>query len=552
MKKRTSKGWFARMMAAAMVLSLVPGMAFAATAPVNEPFGVGTLGSTYWRIPAMVTVDDGTVVAAADARWNHGGDAGDIDTLVSVSDDNGATWTTPEYVLTAEGDKATFMDPALATDGSTIYMVADVYPAGVAIVGGDKYPSESKAFDSNGNLLLAANGSSSYNYYLSNGQIYSSNGAVVEGYTVDGKFNLLQNGAVVSNLFYSDAAYQVVPTTFLCLTKSTDGGETWSDYTLLNVKNSGESFYGVGPGRGVVTEDGRVVFACYSHKKGTFSNTEYTSFIYSDDGGATWTRTANMSTKGSEAAVTEADGMLFAFSRTSSTDNSSLTYYVSFDDGATWSKKSNSKIDPNTSCEMSAITYSRTIDGKTAILLSCPAGKKSSGFLGMGADHGRKNGKIFVGLVNEDGSLDFSSVSATQVNGSKEFFAYSCLTELADGSVGLLYECDADSSGTDGIVYSMFTAEELFDDAVIGPGDTDSDDTGADDNTGSGEDTGSGDNTGSGEDTGSGDNTGSGEDTGSGDNTGSGDDTGSDDSETEEDTGKSAFEKWLEKLFGRG
>ena len=470
--KNNIQRWLARLMAAAMVLSLVPGMAFAATAPVNNPFGVGTLGSTYWRIPAMVTVDDGTVVAAADARWGHGSDAGDIDVLVSISKDNGATWTTPKYALTAEGDKATFMDAALATDGETIYMVADVYPAGVAIVGGDKYPSKYKAFDSNGNLLLAEKGSSSYNYYLSEGEIHAKDGTVVEGYTVDSKFNLLQNGTVVSNLFYSDAAYQVVPTTFLCMSKSTDGGETWSDYTLLNVKNSGEAFYGVGPGSGVVTDDGRVVFACYSHNKGTFSYTEHTSFIYSDDGGKTWSRTKNMSSQGSEAALTEADGKLYAFSRTSNSDEDTLTYYVSTDNGTKWSEVTNSDVNPNTSCQMNAITYSKTINGKTAILLSCPAGKKSL----IGSDNGRKNGKIFVGLVNEDGTLDFRSIASTEINGSNDFFAYSCLTELKDGSVGILYECDA--SGTDGIVYRTYTAAELFDDAAIGGGETGGDNIG--------------------------------------------------------------------------
>ena len=49
-------------------------------------------GSAQFRIPAVVTMDDGTVVAAADARWNTHADGCGLDTMVSVSEDNGATW----------------------------------------------------------------------------------------------------------------------------------------------------------------------------------------------------------------------------------------------------------------------------------------------------------------------------------------------------------------------------------------------------------------------------------------------------------------------------
>lgn len=58
----------------------------------GQPFAAGTGGSAKFRIPAMVTLDDGTVVAATDARWNTTGDGGGLDTIVSRSTDNGATW----------------------------------------------------------------------------------------------------------------------------------------------------------------------------------------------------------------------------------------------------------------------------------------------------------------------------------------------------------------------------------------------------------------------------------------------------------------------------
>ena len=46
---------------------------------LGEPFASGTGGSENFRIPAMVTLADGTLVAACDARWNHTGDGGGLD-----------------------------------------------------------------------------------------------------------------------------------------------------------------------------------------------------------------------------------------------------------------------------------------------------------------------------------------------------------------------------------------------------------------------------------------------------------------------------------------
>ena len=68
-------------------------------APANgtvsgQPFPVtDASGSAYcYRIPGIVTLADGTVVAMADARWNTWADCGGLDTILSVSNDNGKTW----------------------------------------------------------------------------------------------------------------------------------------------------------------------------------------------------------------------------------------------------------------------------------------------------------------------------------------------------------------------------------------------------------------------------------------------------------------------------
>lgn len=420
----------------------------------GQPFAAGTAGSQYFRIPAMVTLDNGTIVAAADARWDTTRDAGGLDTIVARSSDNGANWnyTFANYLgdngNTHNTASTTFIDPALATDGSTIYMLVDLFPGGVALNSSNQEPEAAAAFDDAGRLKLAERDSEDYSYYLGafadgSAQIYNADGTAVDGYTVDEYFNLYQGDTKVSNLFFSDALYRVVKTSYLYLTKSTDGGATWSAPTLLDLKEDDEQFYGVGPGTGIVTSTGRIIFAAYSHNSSGIlglSSTEYTSVIYSDNGGQSWTRSADMKAQSSEATLVEADGRIYMFTRHGG-------YYVSTDNGTTWSEKQDvTGISYDTECQLNAMVYSEKIDGKTAILLSAPADD-------------RTKGRIFVGLVQEDGSISW--VYTYIINNTT--YQYSCLTEQNDGSVGLLYENDSAS-----IQYTNIPIEELAKGAQIG------------------------------------------------------------------------------------
>lgn len=101
----------------------------------KQPFAANTGGSANFRIPVMVTLSDGAIVAAADARWNHLGDACSIDIMVSRSKDNGKTW---EYDLTIYFNDSTnakhnygacFIDPLMVRDyEDKIYLMVDLYP----------------------------------------------------------------------------------------------------------------------------------------------------------------------------------------------------------------------------------------------------------------------------------------------------------------------------------------------------------------------------------------------------------------------------------------
>ncbi len=69
-------------------------------------YAPGDYYSKYYRIPAIVTASDGSLVAVSDARKQHIHDiTNDIDMLSRRSNDNGQTWNSP--ITIAKGDSAT-------------------------------------------------------------------------------------------------------------------------------------------------------------------------------------------------------------------------------------------------------------------------------------------------------------------------------------------------------------------------------------------------------------------------------------------------------------
>lgn len=428
----------------------------------GQPFASGTGGSTYFRIPALVTLSNGTLVAAADARWTTTGDGGGLDTIVSRSSDNGERWnyTFANYLgdngNTYNGSSTAFIDPALAVDGDTIYMLVDLFPYGRALNSADAQPVSFIGFNANGKLRLALasavdtvskrNKEDNYTYYLDGNTIYNAKGTAVSGYTVDEYFNVYQGTTYVGNLFIDDSPYKVVPTGYLYLTKSTDKGETWSAPQLLNVKKSTETVCLVGPGRGLVTSDGTIIFPVYGWSGSASS--QRTGFVYSTDG-VNWSRSDGMSTQSSEGAVVELSaGKLRMFYRN---PNSRICYVdiTKGNSGYTWGSPVTTSIANRSDCQLSAITYSKKINGEQVIIVSCPSSTGS-----------RTNGKLYLFKAS-----DMTLLKQYQVNYST--YQYSCLTELSDGRIGLLYE-----NGSASITYTSFDPEEKFGvtfDAVVTP-----------------------------------------------------------------------------------
>lgn len=447
-----------------MLLTIIPTVpAHALSTAVEVPFysklnftlpnGTTTSSNSY-RIPAMITLSDGTIVAAADIRWNTTYDGGGLDTLTARSSDGGVTW---EYTVANylgdngnqyNGLSTAFIDPCLVLNrtGDTVYMLVDLYPYGIALNGsGNKAPSSETGFDGNGNLLLSNDSHKSYGYYLNLEDyiIYSTNGNSTN-IQVDPYFNYTTNG-VTTNLFYENSTYKVARTGFLYLTSSTNGGASWSVPTLLNMKNGSELVCLVGPGRGVTTSNGVMVIPVYSYNGG--ENTQEMGFLYSTDG-TNWSRiNSNLGIWSSESAVIELENGLRFFFR----NGQKQLCYVDYSFTSGWGVVQYTGIATNSNTQISAISYSQKSNGKQVILVSCPISDDPSGSNDSKATY-RTNGRIFV-FTNEGSTMSLAN-TITVNTGS---FMYSCLTERSDGSVAILYEDHENNWGTGD--YSYYTMD---------------------------------------------------------------------------------------------
>ena len=441
--------------------------------------------SNYFRIPSLLALYSGTVIAAADARYGGTHDAkSKINTAFAKSTDGGKTWGQPTLPLKFDDyvaknidwprdsvgknvqiqGSASYIDPVLLEDKEThrVFLFADMMPAGIgssnASVGSGFKEVDGKKYLK---LHWKDDAAGTYDYSVrENGTIYNDTTNSATEYSVDGEYNLYKNGNAMlckqydynfegtklletqtdtdvnMNVFYKDADFKVFPTTYLAMKYSDDEGETWSDLQIVSTFKPEESkFLVLGPGVGKQIANGehagRLIVPLYSKSSAELG------FMYSDDHGNNWTYVeADQNTGGAtaEAQIVEMpDGSLKTYLRTGS---GYIAQVMSTDGGETWSERVPLTEIATTGygTQLSVINYSQPVDGKPAILLSAP-----------NATNGRKNGKIWIGLISETGNSGKDKYSVDwkycySVDTPQMGYSYSCLRELPDGEIGLLYE----------------------------------------------------------------------------------------------------------------
>ncbi len=226
----------------------------------------------------------------------------------------------------------------------------------------------------------------------------------------------------------ADSGYEDPRTTKSLLVYSDDEGENWSDPREITRMVRQEDRVSVGsPGRGIQLKspehNGRIVFPLYETiPDGEGGRTWRNRIAYSDDNGETWELSELIPHEGllgygNEAQVVElSDGTLLFNARNQGGQYRKVSR--SRDGGINWE---NMKLDPGlpgVNCMGSIITHDR------AILYAGPANKKQ-----------RTNGTVRI-------SEDMGETWKHSREVVPEGYAYSCLTSLRNGQIGLLYETD--------------------------------------------------------------------------------------------------------------
>ena len=448
----------------------------------TNPYSAGTGNSKLFRIPSILTLKNGRVIAGGDIRYGNGtDDPANIETVIRYSDDNCQTWSDVVWVNhfndmeDADHNKAiptsaSFCDSAICQDkNGVVYHVCDACPAYMGLWRAGTYGKDNGFID--GKLALCDKTSHEkaesttldkkhYPYYVDNFNedgfapvLRFSDNSRYKNYFVDKFYNIYQktgeafspilikqmnkdgslnDNDVIANIFYAYAPIKIYPTYYLFVRKSFDNGESWSEGKILNLEIGSKGFTGFSPGVGICIEKNgkqRVIFSVYDNNDGK----EYTSVIYTDDG-ENWHRSEKANQVGATGKSSESqmvllhNNVLRMYSRNTA---GFIGYTESTDYGETWSKYTiDESLDYCSNCMFSVINYSKKIDGKDAIILACPSTNK------------RKLGVIKIGLYDKNNKVEWKYNKKVTDSLNPFSYVYSCITELSDGNIVDLYESD--------------------------------------------------------------------------------------------------------------
>ncbi len=333
----------------------------------------GDDGSNAYRIPGLVTTNDGTLLAVYDVRYNNSKDLQEhIDIGLSRSTDGGRTWEKmrkpisfgERYGLPAAQNGAG--DPAILVDKVT------------------------------GDAWIAS---------------------------------IWCHGMGVGTTWWSTVpGLSPQYTAQLVMSRSSDDGRTWSEPVSVTpaLKDSSWAFFFQGPGRGITTSDGTIVFAMqYTFFDG--GRTPHSGLIYSRDHGQTWHRHAAAKDSVTEAQVAElSDGTLMLNMRDNRGGSRSVA--TTRDLGRTWTEHPTSRKALRESVCMAsliAVKADENVLGRHILLFSNP-------------DTVRGRNHITIKASLDDG-MTWKEVNQLLLD-EDEGWGYSCLSMIDAETVGILYE----------------------------------------------------------------------------------------------------------------
>lgn len=284
----------------------------------------GDYNSVAYRIPAIITAQDGSLVIATDKRKSNDGDLPeDIDILISRSTDNGRTWSSPQTIAQGTGFNHGFGDCALVRTNDENGLLA-------AFVGGvgfwastSEQPMHTYICRSTDNGQTWSSPQDITTFILGDSCIYPNQKSWCSSFFASGSGLRTSTGRLMFVAAVRESSAQLVSNYVFY---SDDNGITW--------QCSGKASDNGDEAKLVELADGRILMS--------IRHENLRRFNISEDGGKTWHDHPSIWYDIQAPACNgdiiryQSNSKILLHSAPLGTKRKNVSVWVSFDDGITW------------------------------------------------------------------------------------------------------------------------------------------------------------------------------------------------------------------------